>query len=192
MKTIKKSVALILVAAAVFCLAACSGTKKEEFGAWYNNEFSPAYDAFVKTEYGMKNAPSPNLSLMIATDKYLYCIFDYITDGKQPENGKITEEDGAYTYTAKTFKQKVEFDEKTSSIRITNSIVVFGSESISSITTFTERSGKYYIQYFQPDFDQYYEVCFTAESGEVKNESIAEIPYTIFGEKIPDTFAKEN
>ncbi len=192
MKSIKKSVALILAVATILCLAACSGTKKQEFGAWYNNELSPAYDAFVQTEYGKKNAPSPNLSLMVVTDKYLNCIFAYINEGKQPEKGEITEEDGAYIYTLQTFKQKVEFDERTTSIRITNSIIMFGSESISSVITFTERSDKYYIQYFQPDFSQYYEVSFTAESGEIKNESKSEIPYSIFGEKIPDTFAKES
>ena len=69
---------------------------------------------------------------------------------------------------------------------------MFGEASISSVTTLREHSGKYYIQYIQPDFSEYYEVCFTAESGEIKHEKLKEIPYSIFAEKIPEAFAKES
>lgn len=192
MKKMKKTVALILVAASILCFAACSRTSEKKFGTWYNEEFSPAYEAFVKTDYGKENAPAPDISLMITSDLYLNFIFDYITNGTKPEKGEITEEDGAYIYTENTFTQKIEIDESTTSIRITNTISMFGEASISSVTTLRERSGKYYIQYLQPDFSEYYEVCFTAENGEIKHEKTDEIPYSIFGEKIPDTFAKEN
>ena len=190
MKKIKKATAIILAVATILCLAAC--TRKEKFGKWYNEELSPAYDAFVQTDYGKENAPSPDISLMITSDKYLNLIFDYIANGTKPEKGEITEEDGAYIYSENTFTQKVEIDEKTTSIRITNTISMFGEASISSVTTLREHSGKYYIQYIQPDFSEYYEVCFTAESGEIKHEKLKEIPYSIFAEKIPETFAKES
>lgn len=192
MKKMKKITALILVAATILCFAACSRTSEKKFGTWFNEEFSPAYDAFVATDYGKEHAPSPDISLMITSDKYLNFIFDYIANGTKPEKGEITEEDGAYIYTENTFTQKVEIDEGTTSIRITNTISMFGEASISSVTTLREHSGKYYIQYLQPDFSEYYEVCFTAESGEVKHERTNKIPYSIFGEKIPDTFAKES
>lgn len=192
MNRIKRAVSIILIAALTLSLTACSGLSKEKFGSWFNDELSPAYNAFVQTEYGKANAPSPDLSLMIASSVYLNYIFDYVSKGTQPEKGEIKEEDGVYSYVTDTFIQRVEFDTKKASIRITNILSLFGESATQSITTFTERSGKYYIQYYMPDFKEYYEVCFTAESGEIKHESIDEIPYSIFGEDIPDTFAKEN
>lgn len=192
MKGLKRAVSLILIAALTLSLAACSGTSEKKFAAWFNEELSPAYDQFVQTEYGKENAPSPDISLMIVSSTYLNYIFDYIAEGKQPERGEVKETDGVYSYVTDTFVQKVEFDTKKTSLRVTNILSLFGEESIQSVTTFTERSGKYYIQHLMPDFKKYCEVCFTAESGEIKQEKRDEIPYSIFGEKIPDTFAKES
>ncbi|MBQ5823200.1 MAG: hypothetical protein IIW48_00160 [Clostridia bacterium] len=192
MNRFKKAVSIILVLVLVLSLAACSGMKKQKFGKWYNEEFSPAYDAFVQTEYGMANAPSPNLSLMIASSAYLNYIFDYIADGTQPEKGEVKEEDGVYSYVTDTFIQKVEFNTQKATIRITNILRLFGESAIQSVTTFTERSGQYYIQHHMPDFKEYYEIRFTAESGEIKRDSTDNIPYSIFEEDIPKTFAKES
>ena len=192
MKKALKAASIILAIATVICLAACSGTKKEDLSSWFNDEFSPAYDAFVLTDSGKENAPAPDISLLITSDKYINCVFDYIADGTKPDGAEITEEDGAYTYTEETFSQKVEFDEKTSSIRITKTMGSADEARTDFIAVFSERNGKYYIQYILPEFSEYYEVCFTADGGEIRHERLKEIPYTIFGEKIPDNFAKEN
>lgn len=192
MKRISKITSVIVIAAIMLCFAACSGTKTEEFSAWFNDEFSPAYDAFVQTEAGKTDAPAPDISLMITSDKYLNCVFEYIAKGTQPEKGEISEENGIYTYTENTFSQKIEFDEKTTSIRITDTISFMGETMTKFTVIMSERDGKYYIQYLRPEFSEYYEVCFTADGGEIKHESRNELPYTIFAEDIPKDFAKES
>lgn len=192
MKNIKKAIALILAAATILCFTACSGTKKNEFKTWFHDEVSPAYDAFVKTEYGKANAPAYNLSSIVVSSAYIDYVFDFIANGTKPEKGEITEAEGVYTYKEDTFEQTIEFDEKTTSIRVTHSLVVNGEKSTHLVTTITERSDVYYIQYFWPDFSEYYEISFTAENGEIKHERTNEQPYSIFGEDIPEAFAKES
>lgn len=192
MKKSAKLTALIIVLALVAGLAACSGTSKKEFKTWFNDELTAAYDAFVATEYGKANAPSPDISLMIVSSTYINSVFDYIADGTQPENAEITEENGMYFYKTDTFTQKVELDTKTTSVRVTSFINLLGETMVNSVVTFTERGGEYYIQYLLPEFSNYYEAKFTENNGSVKFENIAQPAYSIFGQDIPAEFAKEN
>ncbi len=189
----KKLTSLLLIFTLIFTLAACSDTtKKEDFKAWFNDEFVAAYDAFKQTEYGKANAPVSDISLMIISSEYLNSVFDYITDGTQPENAEITETDGVYTYKTAGADYMVELDEKTSSVRITSKMEFMGEERTQFIITLRESKNKYYIQHLAPEFKEYFEVEFTAESGSVKRDSVSENPYSIFADKIPDKFAKEN
>ena len=188
MKILKKLTAFLLAAALVFTLASC-GMSKSKLKPWFNDEFSVAYDTCFKDD---KAAPFPDISLMLTSSSYLNSVFDYITDGTQPEAAEITEEDGAYVYKAQSFTQKVEIDESSSSVKVTSLMEFNGETKTNFIVTMRENKGTYYIQYLSPEFSTYYEVSFTAETSSVKYESRNDIPYTIFGEKIPDTFAKEN
>lgn len=188
MKILKKLTALLLAAALVFALASC-GMSNSKLKPWFNDEFSVAYDTCFKDD---KAAPFPDISLMLTSSSYLNSVFDYITDGTQPEAAEITEEDGAYVYKAQSFTQKVEIDKSSSSVRVTSFMEFNGEARTNFIVTMREHKGTYYIQYLSPDFSTYHEVSFTAESGNIKSESRNDIPYSIFGEKIPDTFAKEN
>ena len=191
-KKIAIAVAVVAVIGVIVGIILTQGMKKEDFGKWYNEEFSPAYDAFVQTETDKEVVPAIDVSSIIVSDQYLKDVFNYITEEKQPEAGEITEENGVYTYTNKSFRQEIEFDEKTTSIRINHFIGVAGYERLHITATLTERNDMYYIQYLFPDLSTYYELCFTAEGGEIKRETRSEIPYSIFAEEIPDTFAKEN
>ncbi len=188
MKIFKKSTAFFLAAALIFTLASC-GMTKSKLKPWFNDEFSVAYDTAFKDD---KDAPFPDISLMLTSSSYLNSVFDYITDGTQPEAAEITEEDGAYIYKAQSFTQKVEIDKGSSSVRVTSFIDFMGEVRTNFIVTMREHKGTYYIQYLSPEFSTYYEVSFTSETSSVKYENRKDIPYTIFGEKIPDTFAKEN
>ncbi len=188
----KKLTSLLLIFALIFTLAACSGTKKEDFKSWFNDEFITAYDAFKQTEYGKANAPVSDISLMIISSEYLNGVFDYITDGTQPKNAEITEADGIYTYKTAGSDYMVELDEKTASVRITSVMEFMGEKRTQFIVTLRESKNKYYIQYLAPEFKEYFEVEFTAENGSVRRDSVSENPYSIFADKIPDKFAKEN
>jgi uncharacterized lipoprotein YehR (DUF1307 family) len=188
MKKLKRLTSLILAVALVFTLASC-GMSKSKLKPWFNDEFSVAYDTCFKDD---KSAPFPDISLMLTSSSYLNSVFDYITDGTQPEAAEITEEDGVYIYKAQSFTQKVEIDKSSSAIRITSLMEFNGEAKTNFIVTMREHKGTYYIQYLWPDFSTYYEVSFTAETSSVKYENRKDIPFSIFGEKIPDTFAKEN
>ncbi|MBQ3498099.1 MAG: hypothetical protein IJA87_03115 [Clostridia bacterium] len=188
MKIFKKLTALLLAVATVFTLASC-GMTKSKLKPWFNDEFSVAYNTCFKDN---KEAPFPDISLMLTSSSYLNSVFDYITDGTQPEAAEITEEDGVYIYKAQSFTQKVELDKSTSSVRVTSLMEFNGEAKTNFIVTMREHKNTYYIQYLSPEFSTYYEVSFTAETSSIKYESRKDIPYTIFGEKIPDTFAKEN
>lgn len=188
MNMFKKLTALFLAVATVFSFASC-GMSKSKLKPWFNDEFSVAYDTCFKDN---KEAPFPDISLMLTSSSYLNSVFDYIIDGTQPEAAEITEEDGAYIYKAKSFTQKVELDKSSSSVRVTSFIDFMGEVRTNFIVTMREHKGTYYIQYLAPEFSTYYEVSFTDETSSVKYENRKDIPYTIFGEKIPDTFAKEN
>lgn len=188
MKIFKKLTALFLAVALVFTLASC-GMSKSKLKTWFNDEFSVAYDTAFKDD---KTAPFADISLMLTSSSYLNSVFNYITDGTQPEAAEITKEDGAYIYKAQSFTQKVEIDRSSSSIRVTSFMDFMGESRTNFIVTMREHKGTYYIQYLSPEFSTYYEVSFTSETSSVKYVSRNNIPYTIFGEKIPDTFAKEN
>ena len=188
MKIFKKLTALFLAVALVFTLASC-GMSKSKLKTWFNDEFSVAYDTAFKDD---KNAPFADISLMLTSSSYLNSVFDYITDGTQPEAAEITKEDGAYIYKAQSFTQKVEIDKSSSSIRVTSFMEFMGETRTNFIVTMREHKGTYYIQYLSPEFSTYYEVSFTSETSSVKYANRNNIPYTIFDEKIPDTFAKEN
>ncbi len=187
----KKLTSILVIFALIFTLAACSGTKKEDFKTWFNDEFVTAYDAFVKTEYGKANAPVPGISLMIISSDYLNDVFDYIADGTQPKNAEITEKDGVYTRTTAGNDYIVELNEKTTSVKITAKMEFMGEERTQFVVNMRESKGKYYIQYLAPEFSEYFEIEFTAENGSVKRDSVSELPYSIFADKIPDKFAKE-
>ena len=91
MKKLVKLTSITLVAMLIFALAACSGTKKENFREWFSGEFSPAFEAFAQTDYAKENLPMPNLSMIVGSVDKLDSILGFISDGKQPEGIEITE-----------------------------------------------------------------------------------------------------
>ena len=191
MKKVKRAVCALTALALVLALPACGKTKLKKFDDWFNNSLTPAYASFVQTEDGAA-APSPTISLLLASDKYVNCVFDYIENKTQPENGKITEENGVYTYAYGTFSQVFEFDPSTTSIKITMLQSDAGESRTEFVIVLTERSSRFYIQYLTPDFEEYYELSFTAKGGSVRFVSpCSELPYSIFAQDIPSDFAKE-
>lgn len=195
MKKITKAISIILVCVFLFSLAACTKSYKvrrnRDFADWFNLAFTPTYDSFVKTD-DAKDAPAPNATLLLASDKYINCVFDYMKDKKQPENGEVTEADGVYTYSYGAFKQTFEFDAKTSSIRV-KMIQIMGEEDWTEFeATITQRGNKFYVQYIQPDFNDYTEIEFTSDGGSVLREYSSEkAGNSIFAQDIPENFAKK-
>ena len=192
----KKLTSILLIFTLIFTFAAC---KKEEppvqidFDTWYNNEFIPAYQAFVKTEYGAKNAPVDDFSTLLISSDYLESVLKFRKSNVTPtDGGTITESNGIYTYEGQTIKQTVEFDNDTCSIRVTSAMVVNGESTPQFVLTIREKDDVYYIQHINYALQRYYEVSFTATNGSVKNISRIDLPYSIFAAEIPEYFAKEN
>ncbi len=192
MKKIIKLTSLLLVAALIFALAACSGTKKENFKEWFSDEFAPAFEAFAQTEYAKEKLPMPSLTLIIGSAERLNSVLGFINEEKQPEDAEIKAEGNVYTYKSDEYKYIVELNEKNSALRITSEIEFLGEKRTEFIVTLREYKNEYYIQYFSPDFENYFEIRFTSENGKVMRESISDIPFSIFEEdKISPKFAEE-
>ncbi len=195
MKNAKKITALFLAAIMLLSLAACGGkysvSKITDFKDWFNLALVPDYNSFIKTE-GAKNAEFGSISLMISSDTYINYIFDYIESGAQPEEGKVTEENGAYIYKTNEFKQRVEFDTKKSAIKVTSLAEFMGESKTQAIAVFMQEKNEYFIQYYWADFGELHEMRFTKDSGSsTVKTGCSELPYSIFASDIPADFAKE-
>ncbi len=191
MKKFIKLTSLLLIAAIVMALAACSGTKKEDFKEWFSGEFSPAFEAFAQTDYAKENLPMPSLSMIVGSVDKLDSVLGFISEGKQPEGTEIKENGNTYTYASDGYNYSVEINPDNSALRITSELEFLGEARTEFTVTLRESKGTYYIQYFSPGFNDYFEIKFKEDSGSVMRESISEIPYSIFEDKTPDKFAEE-
>lgn len=188
----KRFAAVSIAAALVLALAACSAVKSEgDFEKWYTEKLSPAYDSFMETD-DAEDAPCAGIDGYIANEEYLMRVFSFMKDGKQPETGEVKKSDGAYYYTLNEVTQKIEFNEKTDSVKITQTLNVADESSVDFITVFSERNGKFYIQNYLPEFGELSEIEFTAKGGRCATVSRDTSPeYDIFTDDVPNGFAKE-
>lgn len=189
---IKRLAAASVVAALILALTACSSVKGEsDFEKWYTEKLSPAYDSFMETD-DADEAPCADIEGYIANGEYIMRVFSFIKDGKQPEKGEIKKSDGAYYYTLNEVTQKIEFNEKTDSVKVTQTLTIAGEAAVDFITVFSERNGKFYIQNYLPEFGELSEIEFTARGGRCATVSSDTLPeHDIFSDDVPNGFAKE-
>ena len=191
MKTVLKSSLSVLTALMlVLSLSACGKGSLAKFEKLFNEKMAPAYESFLATEDG-EDAPSPTLAGYIATDTYLNNLFAYVAEGKKPDNGTITEQDGVYICKFNEVTQEISFSKETDSIKVIQKLE-FGEETQTDlITVFSSANGKYYVQSISPVFGEYTEIEYDANGGSyvVKQYDEASTP-DIFTDGIPAGFAK--
>ena len=191
MKKITKLTSLLLVAVIILALAACSGTKKEDFKEWFSSEFSPAFDEFAQTDYAKENLPMPSLSMIVGSVDRLDSVLGFISEGKQPEGAEIKEDGNNYKYITDEYNYTVEINPENSALKITSELEFLGEKRTEFTVTLREYKNEYFIQYFSPGFNDYFEIRFTKDSGSVMRNNAAEIPCDIFNDKVSDNFAEE-
>ncbi|HBL40515.1 MAG TPA: hypothetical protein DDY98_02670 [Ruminococcaceae bacterium] len=193
MKTVQKICAIALLSVLMLTLFGCGEKKtaKSDYENWFVNGFEPAYASYIASGKA-ENAPSTDLSLLIASDDYVKEIFRFIKDGTKPIAATITEKDGVYTYAYGTFWQVVEFSAEKTAMKITMHQSDISEDRIEFIAIFAQKGNNYYLQYLAPDFNDYAEVKFNEKGGKaLRRGDLSALPYDIFSEDIPSGFAKE-
>ena len=195
MKKLLKTIALFSAVCIVFSLFGCAEQKtvlkREEYENWFVNGFEPAYKSYIESGKA-ENAPSSDLSLLIASDDYVKMVFAFIKDGTKPAAGEITEKDGVYTYAYGTFRQEITLNEEKAAMKIVMHQSDVSDDRVEFIAVFAQQGSHYYLQYLSPEFKDYAEVRFTAKSGKaIRRDDLSALPYDIYSSDIPSGFAKE-
>lgn len=200
MKKLFAIIAVLTASCIMFCACGNSQSPKSEakvttqteqqllnMGDWFADSFCPAFTSYIE-KTNSEVVPAFSIDTLVISPDYLTYCTSYIDHGIQPPEGEITESNGVYAYTKEGFTQKYEFDEASCSLKITTER---NGTQISQLII-TERDGKFYMQFVENDFGNYSETVFDSEDGvcAVKDFS-GELPYTIFGNEIPENFAAE-